>query len=45
MLQNKGFNFDGFKGGGLQEKQAVATWNLGNSQNMLGNRGKPRKQA
>jgi hypothetical protein len=27
--QQKGGNFDEFKSGGLREKHAVATWNLG----------------
>jgi hypothetical protein len=29
--------------GGLHEKHAVATWNLGTSQHLLKDRGKPRK--
>jgi hypothetical protein len=37
------FNFDEFTSGGLHEKHALVTWNLGTSQQLLEDGGKPRK--
>jgi hypothetical protein len=42
-LTAMGPNFDEFKSGGLHEKHAVATWNVGTISVLIKDRGKPRK--